>query len=424
MEGKNQEVKFGPVSKKFSIATLAVLVVFFIAMGFRVFTAGKDRPESQAGANGSTSFAEQLKTADEILNRERPNYERLLQGDPEDEESRLEDLALEQSLKEDLPPALRKTREKESPKSGEPDGGDAPFAPELASFNQDLGRVRQKSAPYETGPQDKKQKSTLSVSLRASSRVSVSGLGSISDSLFEDPVYDSQTGGSGKSGSGTLSAYERFENHAAVSNSKMQSPKSPFLISQGSVIPAMLISGINSDLPGQITAQVTRDVLDSPQGRYLLIPAGARLIGQYGSGANFGDERVFLGFSRLIFPDGRSLDLGAMPGMTGAGYSGLDADVDHHYGTLFTGALLMATIGMADTAASDMDYRDSDGNLQMGSLAAKKGISESSDAARSTATGINISPTLTVEPGLLFNVAVTQDLYFDGPWRYIRPRLG
>ena len=121
---------------------------------------------------------------------------------------------------------------------------------------------------------------------------------------------------------------------------RLSRPASPFVVQAGTIIPAALIAGIRSDLPGQITAQVTESVFDSPTGRAKLIPQGARLIGIYDSQVAFGQSRVILVWTRLIMPNGRSIVLERQQGADAGGYSGLEDEVDNHWVELFKAALL------------------------------------------------------------------------------------
>jgi type IV secretion system protein VirB10 len=125
-----------------------------------------------------------------------------------------------------------------------------------------------------------------------------------------------------------------------TSPDRLQTPASPFVIRAGSVIPAALLTGLRSDLPGQITAQVTANVFDSPTGRHLLIPQGARLIGAYDSRVSFGQRRILLVWNRLILPNDRSIVLERMPGADEAGYAGLEDGVDYHLGAAVPGRRL------------------------------------------------------------------------------------
>ena len=118
---------------------------------------------------------------------------------------------------------------------------------------------------------------------------------------------------------------------------RLSRPASPFVVQAGTVIPAALITGIRSDLPGQITAQVTENIYDTPTGRARLIPQGARLIGIYDSQVAFGQSRVLLVWTRLIMPNGRSIVLERQQGADAGGYSGLEDEVDNHWGELAQG---------------------------------------------------------------------------------------
>ena len=141
-------------------------------------------------------------------------------------------------------------------------------------------------------------------------------------------------------------------------------PASPFIIQAGTIIPAALITGIRSDLPGQITAQVTEAIFDSPTGRVKLVPQGARLIGLYDSQVAFGQSRVLLVWTRLIMPNGRSIVLERQQGADAGGYSGLGDEVDNHWAELFKAALLSTVLGVgaelgagADRAATRILFR-------------------------------------------------------------------
>ncbi|KRW96668.1 TrbI/VirB10 family protein, partial [Paracoccus sp. MKU1] len=131
-----------------------------------------------------------------------------------------------------------------------------------------------------------------------------------------------------------------------VAPDRIKPPASPYLLQAGSVIPAALVTGIRSDLPGQIIAQVTQPVYDSPSGSILLIPQGTRIIGEYDADVTFGQRRVLLVWNRLIFPDGRSLVLERMPGTDAAGYAGLEDSVDYHWGELMKAAGLSTLLAV------------------------------------------------------------------------------
>ncbi|MGN1281196.1 MAG: TrbI/VirB10 family protein [Succinivibrio sp.] len=214
----------------------------------------------------------------------------------------------------------------------------------------------------------------------------------------------------------TLDSYAVLDQKSYISDSEVIYPKSPYALMQGSVIQAVLITGINSELPGQITAQVTRDIRDSIQARHLLIPKGSKLIGQYGSSASFGASRVFAGFNRIIFPDGSSVALGAMPGQSTDGYAGFDASVDNHYmKTIFNCVLLSAITSSAQSMESK--YQNANGSDITVSRTARELSSNLSEALSNIIEkNINLSPTLTIAPGYVFSVALTKDLFFKSPY--------
>lgn len=138
-----------------------------------------------------------------------------------------------------------------------------------------------------------------------------------------------------------------------VASDRIAAPPSPYVVQAGAVIPAALITGIRSDLPGQITAQVTENVYDSPTGRLLLIPQGTRLIGQYDNGVGFGQRRVLLVWNRLIFPDGKSIVLERQPGADRQGYAGLEDGVDYHWWDMAKAAALSTLLGIGAELATD-----------------------------------------------------------------------
>lgn len=193
-----------------------------------------------------------------------------------------------------------------------------------------------------------------------------------------------------------------------VSPDRIAAPASPNVLQAGAVIAAALITGIRSDLPGQITAQVTENVYDSPTGRILLIPQGTRVIGQYDSGVGFGQRRVLLVWNRLIFPNGRSIVLERQPGTDAEGYAGLEDGVDYHWGELFKAAALSTLLSMG----SEMGSSDEESSIVR---ALRRGAADSvSDVGQQVVSRqLTIAPTLTVRPGFPVRVIVTRDLVLE-----------
>jgi len=212
----------------------------------------------------------------------------------------------------------------------------------------------------------------------------------------------------------TPSAQDRqlaFLNAAAdrrtVAPDRVAAPASPNILQAGAVIAAALVTGIRSDLPGQITAQVTENVYDSPTGRILLVPQGTRLIGQYDNGVGFGQRRVLLVWNRLILPNGRSIVLERQPGADAEGYAGLEDGVDYHWWDLAKAAALSTLLGVGAELATD----DNDRLVQ---AIRDGGQSTINDAGQQIVRRqLNIAPTLTIQPGFPVRVIVTRDLVLE-----------
>lgn len=188
---------------------------------------------------------------------------------------------------------------------------------------------------------------------------------------------------------------------------RVMAPASPFVLQAGAVIPAALITGIRSDLPGQITAQVTESIYDSPTGRVLLVPQGTRIIGQYDNSVQFGQRRVLLVWNRLIFPNGRSIVLERQPGADSQGYAGLEDGVDYHWWDLAKAAGLSTLLSVGAELAVD----DDDRLIQ----AIRNGGQDTiNDAGQQIVRRqLNIAPTLTIRPGFPVRVIVTRDLVLE-----------
>jgi type IV secretory pathway VirB10-like protein len=196
-----------------------------------------------------------------------------------------------------------------------------------------------------------------------------------------------------------------------TSPDRVAAPASTYVVQAGNIIPAALISGIRSDLPDQITAQVTENVFDSPTGRFLLVPQGTRLIGIYDSQVAFGQSRVLLVWTRLIMPNGRSIVLERQPGADTAGYAGLEDEVDNHWGALFKAALLSTLLGVG----SELGSTTGTGSNSDVISALRRGSSDSLNQTgqKVVQQNLNIQPTLTVRPGFPVRVIVNRDLVLE-----------
>lgn len=196
----------------------------------------------------------------------------------------------------------------------------------------------------------------------------------------------------------------------------MRPAGSPYRVAAGTLIPATLTAGINSELPGQTTALVRRNVYDSLTGRFLLIPQGSRLVGEYDSRVAFGQKRVLVAWNRLIFPDGRSVDLAGMPGVDLAAAAGLRDQVDNHFVRTFGSALLIAAVS-AGVQLSQPDDRSFGANPSPSQLAAAAvGQELSRVATEYLRRNLDVRPTIAVRPGYELNVEVTADLDLEGPY--------
>ena len=195
-----------------------------------------------------------------------------------------------------------------------------------------------------------------------------------------------------------------------VSPDRVRAPSSPYVLQAGNVIPAAMVTGLRSDLPGQVVAQVTENVYDSPSGRYLLIPQGARLVGQYDAQVSFGQSRVLLVWNRLLLPNGRSIVLERQPGADGAGYAGLEDGVNYHWGRLFMAAGLATLLGVATELGQD----DEDEIARAIRESGQDTVGRAGD--QFVRRQMNVQPTLTVRPGFPVRVIVTRDLVLE-PYR-------
>lgn len=192
--------------------------------------------------------------------------------------------------------------------------------------------------------------------------------------------------------------------------------QSPFELKRGSVIPATLITGINSDLPGRITAQVSQNVYDSATGHRLLIPQGTKLFGRYDSKVSFGQKRVLVVWTDIIFPNGSTLQIGGMSGTDAQGYGGFNDKVNNHYFRTFGSAVLIALIGtgidMAVPQSSTLATQDTASDATRRNFAETFGRVDDQTIQRN----MDVQPTLEIRPGYKFNVLVDQDIMFPGTY--------
>ena len=196
-----------------------------------------------------------------------------------------------------------------------------------------------------------------------------------------------------------------------VSPDRVEAPASPYVLQAGAVIPGALLTGLRSDLPGLVTAQVTEDVYDSPTGKFLLIPQGARLIGQYDAQIAFGQSRALLVWNRLIMPNGRSIVLERQPGADTEGYAGVEDQVDYHWGMLFKAAILSTVLSVGSEVGMSNNGNSLVQAIQQGG---SQGVNQVGQQVVSRS--LNIQPTITIRPGFPVRVIVNRDLVLE-PYR-------
>lgn len=200
------------------------------------------------------------------------------------------------------------------------------------------------------------------------------------------------------------------DGEADISPHRMIAPASPWTLSAGSVIAAGLITGLNSDLPGFVTAQVTENVYDSATGRTLLIPQGARLIGRYDSKVAFGQARALVVWQRILLPDGSSIRIDNLPATDPSGQAGLADQVDRHGWQLLKGVALSTLLGLG----TELSFGDGEGDLVR---AIRESAQESGSRAgdRLVARTLDVPPTIRVRPGWPLRVVVHRDIIL-APW--------
>jgi type IV secretion system protein TrbI len=188
----------------------------------------------------------------------------------------------------------------------------------------------------------------------------------------------------------------------------LQKPVSPFTLMAGSIIPASLVTGLNSDLPGFVIGQVTENVYDTVTGRYLLIPQGTKIIGKYDSVVAFGQKRALVVWQRLIRPDGSSMVIDNLPATDEGGYAGLEDSVDFHTWSLLKGVALATLLGVGSELTLGNNQNDLVSALE------QSAIKNTDQAGQSLVQRqLDVQPTLTVRPGWPLRIIVHKDLVLE-----------
>lgn len=195
----------------------------------------------------------------------------------------------------------------------------------------------------------------------------------------------------------------------------LRAPESPWEVKAGTVIPAALLTAINSDLPGEIIAQVTEPVYDHVTGRTVLIPQGSRLIGKYDSQIAYGQERALIAWTRIVMPNGTSINIGSMEGGDLAGASGLKDQVDGHFWQLARGIMLSTVFSVGAASAQDASARSS-GSFVINSAGAGVANEAQQVGQQITSRDLNRQPTIKVRAGWPLRVLVSKDMIL-APYR-------
>jgi type IV secretory pathway VirB10-like protein len=211
--------------------------------------------------------------------------------------------------------------------------------------------------------------------------------------------------------------------------SKLQPPASPWTVNEGTVITAALLFGVNSDYPGDLVAQIEQPIYDSTTGRYSLIPAGSKLIGKFRKPSGPFDERIEIGWHRLLLPNGSSMPLPEMPSTDQQGYAGVTGDVNHHYPSTIGAAMLTSLLSVGSAMGSVLSFSSAQTSpygggvyqtnpeRQMGMMGANAaGGQLSTTSSRFLQPYLNRANTVTIPPGSRFDVFVNSDLVMPGPY--------
>ena len=247
--------------------------------------------------------------------------------------------------------------------------------------------------------------------------------GAAQDGASSQPSVPGLPGAANQAGQSPAPDYpESFLPFAASAShdqlfSVRQDDPSPYELRAGSVIPAILLTGINASLPGTIVGQVRDNVFDSVTGRFLLVPRGTKLVGSYDSRVIQGQRRVLVAWSRLLYPDGSSVELRGMAGVDSAGYAGFGANVDEHLNKLFTSALLLSIIGAGAQLSQPQQAASIYAAPGIGqTIAGAVGQQIGNTSIQFTQRQLEVPPTLQVPPGYEFDVLVDRDIVLAAPY--------
>lgn len=278
--------------------------------------------------------------------------------------------------------------------SAQKDGENIPIPP--------IGPPSVTTDPAETAAEQARQRAAQETESAISSKLFLAG--NLAATL---PATPGQAGAPKMEAAGGGAFLDVGSNRMIESTQRITGPSSPYVLQAGSIIPAALITGIRSDLPGQITAQVTQNIYDSPTGRILLIPQGARLIGEYDNDVATGQNRVLLAWDRLILPGGRSILLDRLPGADATGMAGLHDRTNYHWGNMLRAALISTLLGVGSEIATNDDSE------LVRALRSGTQDTIASTGRQVVQRQLAVPPTLTIRPGFALRIIVTRDIILE-----------
>lgn len=399
------------------VLTIAFLGVIFYGLASRGLYFGKDSGPETSSGNPASTYADQIKrgVTDGIIGE--PQQQTTFQPTPAD---------TKQAAEKTNNPFTSQAGQREEPQRGRELEPEDVWRARLRREQQEqylreqqrqrMARLQATNAAYDAPlaiERGKLEARTEANEASATSTTTSATAGQPSD-LYAAALR-AGLGGQNADPNGQTSKEDFFNadlKDLGYLSNRVVPQQSPFELKRGSVIPATLITGINSDLPGRITAQVSQNVYDSATGHRLLIPQGTKLFGRYDSKVSFGQKRVLVVWTDIIFPNGSTLQIGGMPGTDAQGYGGFNDKVNNHYLKTFGSAVLIALIGtgidMAVPQSSTLATQDT------ASDAARRNFAETFGrvADRTIQRNMDVQPTLEIRPGYKFNVLVDQDIVF------------
>jgi type IV secretion system protein VirB10 len=405
------------------VLALAFLGVIFYGLASRGLYFGTDTGPETSSGNPASTFADQIKrgVTDGIIGE--PQQETNFQPTP---------VETKQAGEKAANPFTQQTEQRNEPQRGQELEPEEVWRARLVREQQEqLLREQQRQRMARMQARDSAYDAPLAIDRgklearadkdkSASTRTTTTAASNGNASDLYAAALRAGLGGQNVDPNGQTSKEDFFNadlNDLGYLPNRVVPQQSLYELKRGSVIPATLITGINSDLPGRISAQVSQNVYDSATGHRLLIPQGAKLFGRYDSKVSFGQSRVLVVWSDIIFPNGWTLQIGGMAGTDAKGYGGFNDNVNNHYLKTFGSAIMIALIGtgidMAVPQSSTLATQDT------ASDAARRNFAETFGrvADRTIQRNMDVQPTLQIRPGYKFNVLVDQDIVFPGQYR-------